>query len=76
MANNQINVIDQTAFSSITHLETLDLSQNHLDEKSIAKQAFSHLSHLRNLKIFFGNSITTRVTNAEFEMRYFGFNYE
>ena len=52
LANNQINLIDQTAFSSITHLETLDLSQNHLNEHSIAKQAFSHLSHLRNLRIF------------------------
>jgi Leucine-rich repeat (LRR) protein len=53
LANNQINVIDKTGFSSITHLETLDLSHNHLDEKSIAKQAFYHLSHLQNLKFFF-----------------------
>ncbi len=61
---------------AVTHLETLDLSHNHLDEKSIAMQAFSHLSHLRNVKIFFGNSITTRLTTAEFQMRCFGFNYE
>jgi len=73
LAKNQINVVDETAFSSITHLETIDLSQNRLDENSIAKQAFSRLNDLRNLKIF-GNPIATRLTNAEFQMRYFGFN--
>jgi Leucine-rich repeat (LRR) protein len=70
LSNNQINVIDEAAFSSITHLETIDLSQNRLSENSIAIQAFSHLNHLRNLQIF-GNPITTRLTNAEFQIMYF-----
>jgi platelet glycoprotein V len=73
LANNQINVIDDAAFSSIRRLEILDLSQNRLNENSIAKKAFSRLNDLRNLKIF-GNPLATRLTNAEFQIKYFRFN--
>ena len=73
LANNQINVIDEAAFRSMRRLEILDLSQNRLNEHSLAIQTFFGLNYLRSLKII-GNPIATRLTNAEFQIRYFRFN--
>ncbi|XP_051805713.1 extracellular matrix protein 2 [Acanthochromis polyacanthus] len=58
MAENNIRIITPQSFSGLPYLDTLDLSQNKLDDESFSQNPLFNLTFLKKLNLD-GNQIST-----------------